>query len=148
MSLLSLAGRAATGKLVLILAGGLLAAVAGLGGWLWLRGVRLDAAREDVRTLSAQVESLTGSLRGCASANADWESVHQKAVTMIGLCQADLDLIGAQNADALATARQRTIEVQADVDAWRERYRQAISTPACSQVLNLPMCPDLQEDVP
>jgi hypothetical protein len=142
------AARVATGKVVLALAGALIGVILILGTWLWLRGVRLDAARDDVRTLTEQVTSLAESLRGAAAANADWERLHGAAVARVEQCHADLDRIGESNGNALAAAAKRAAAAAASMAAWRDRYRSATADPGCASLLATPVCPALQEDVP
>lgn len=142
------AARVATGKVVLALAGALVGVILILGAWLWLRGLRLDAAREDAQELSAQVTSLTESLRGAAAANDEWEGLHRAAAARIEQCHFALNRIGQANRDALAAAAKRAAEAQAGLAAWRDRYRAATADPDCLRLLATPVCPALQEDVP
>lgn len=130
------------------IAAGLLAAVVGLGVWLWWQHARLDLARAQVRDLSEQVESLTTSLRSAAIANAEWEALHRQAVTHIEQCHADIVVLGAQNAEALATSRQQAIIAQANLRAWQSRYARLTSDAECGPLLATPICATLQEDVP
>lgn len=141
MSILAAAARVATGKVVLGLVAALVGVILGLGA-------RLDAARDDVRTLNNQVSSLTESLRGAAAANAEWEGLHRAAVVRVEQCHDDLDRIGQANRDALTAAAKRAAEAEAGMAAWRERYRAATTDPDCARLLATPVCPVLREDVP
>lgn len=123
------------------LLGGALAIVLALGVALWWQGRKLDAA-------NVRIGAFQSLFQAAKDSNKEWEALHKAALVRINQCHADLDLIGRQNADALAASKARAEANAAELSKWRARYQTLAAGEECGPLLNTPVCPALREAVP